>query len=124
MIAYLMLAGDHTLQAQIALRKDPEWAAPLLWRSEFRNILALYLRKNVLSVDDALRLANEAESLMRNGEYEVASSRILNLAARSNCSAYDCEFVALAQELELPLLTSDQQILTAFPDIAIALEAF
>jgi predicted nucleic acid-binding protein len=45
---------------------------------------------------------------------------MLELAHRSGCTAYDCEFVALAEKLELPLVTSDPQILKAFPDQALS----
>ena len=66
----------------------------------------------------------EAETLMRGAEYEVVSSRVLSLAADSQCSAYDCEFVALAQELGLPLITSDAKILSEFPSIAVSPQDF
>lgn len=59
-IAYLILPGDHTAAARTALRKDPEWAAPLLWRSEFRSILSLYIRRKLLSLQDALPFMQEA----------------------------------------------------------------
>ncbi|MCO6439628.1 MAG: hypothetical protein J5I81_00810 [Nitrococcus mobilis] len=44
LLIYILLAGEHTLAAERVFQRDPEWAAPLLWRSEFRNVLALYLR--------------------------------------------------------------------------------
>jgi len=123
-IAYLLLGGERTVQAQKVLRKDPEWAAPLLWRSEFRSVIALYLRRGFVSLAQALQLTEEAETLMRGGEYEVTSSRVLNLVAASRCSAYDCEFVALAQELGAPLITSDNRILSEFPSTALSMEDF
>jgi len=123
-IAYLLLGGERTVQAQKVLRKDPEWAAPLLWRSEFRSVIALYLRRGSVSLAQALQLTEEAETLMRGGEYEVTSSRVLNLVAASRCSAYDCEFVALAQELGAPLITSDNRILSEFPSTALSMEDF
>ena len=48
----------------------------------------------------------------------------MDLAAASTCSAYDCEFVALAQNLGAPLVTVDRQILSQFPEIAVSLDAF
>src|ERR1700730_11029807 len=48
-VAYLYLSSDHTAAAEETLRKDPEWVAPLLWRSEMRNILALYVRQRLLA---------------------------------------------------------------------------
>jgi predicted nucleic acid-binding protein len=48
------------------------------------------------------------------------SHHVLSLAAQSGCSAYDCEFVALAQDLRVPLVTTDRQILKAFPTVAVS----
>jgi predicted nucleic acid-binding protein len=96
----------------------------LLWRSELRNVLALYIRQTLLSVDRAQRIMDEAQALMRGREYEVVSYQVLDLAATSGCSAYDCEFVALAQELHVPLVTVDHQVLTQFPGIAVSLDDF
>jgi len=48
-IAYLYLPGDHTASAEALLEQDADWAAPLLWRSEFRNILAGYMRRKALT---------------------------------------------------------------------------
>ena len=123
-IAYLYLTSERSEQAEQALRKDPQWAAPLLWRSEFRNVLALYLRKELLSLETAQQIMGEATSLMLGNEYNVASPQVLSLVAASTCSAYDCEFVALAQDLNVPLITTDNQILNSFPDLTVSLKSF
>lgn len=123
-IAYLFIPGEHTLQARNIFKKDPEWAAPLLWRSELRNILTYYQRSGHLAYGQALELMSTAEFLMEGGEYAVSSSRVLTLTEGSRCSAYDCEFVALAQELNLPLVTSDARILKEFPATAISIQEF
>jgi len=123
-IAYLLIAGERTQQAKQALRRDPDWAAPLLWRSELRSVIALFLRSGFVSLAQALQLMEQAETLMHGREYEVTSSRVLSLVAASQCSAYDCEFIALAQELAVPLVTSDSKILSEFPSVAVSLEDF
>ena len=123
-IGYLFLTSDRSLQAEQTLRKDPVWAAPLLWRSEFRNVLALYLRQGLLSLEDAHQIMDQALRLMRGMEYQVTSLRVLSLVASSSCSAYNCEFVALAQDLDVPLVTADRHILDQFPETSISLDAF
>ena len=123
-IGYLYLTSDRSGQAEQALRKDPFWSAPLLWRSEFRNVLALYIRKEFLRLDEAQQIMGEATQLMQGREYEITSHQVLSLVAQSTCSAYDCEFVALAEDLDIPLVTIDKQILHQFPGRAISLEEY
>ncbi|HEV2132527.1 MAG TPA: type II toxin-antitoxin system VapC family toxin [Longimicrobiaceae bacterium] len=124
LISCLMIPGQQTVDAQAVLRKDPLWAAPLLWRSEFRNVLALYLRQKHLTLADALHFAEAAEALLRGREYQVESAPVLRLAEQSGRSAYDCEFVHLAEELQVPLVTSDRKVLGAFPNRAISMQDF
>jgi predicted nucleic acid-binding protein len=123
-IGYLYLTGDRSPQAEQAFLKDPIWAAPLLWRSELRSVLALYIRKKLLDLADAQQVMDEALHLMRGREYEVVSHQVLDLAAASTCSAYDCEFIALAKDLNVPLITVDRQVLTRFSDVATSLAEF
>jgi predicted nucleic acid-binding protein len=124
LIAYFFIKGDFTDHAQAVFEKDPTWIAPLLWRSEFRNVLALYIRKGFLNLAEALDLMQEAELLMNGMEYLVSSLNILSLTKESRCSAYDCEFVALARQLDLKLVTSDSLILKNFPGIAVHISEF
>jgi predicted nucleic acid-binding protein len=49
---------------------------------------------------------------------------VLNLVSRSACTAYDCEFAAVASERGMPLVSADQQLPRAFPAIAISLAEF
>lgn len=122
-LAYLYLPGEYTVAAEALLERDPDWAAPILWRSEFRNILAGYLRRKGISFDQAVSLQNEAESLLAGCEFEVESRTVLELVRDSDCSAYDCEFIALAMKLDTKLMTMDKKLLRAFPSRAVALSA-
>jgi len=117
-VAYLYIKSEFTAKAEAVLREDPEWAAPVLWRSEFRNVLAGGLRRNLLTFENALALAAEAEALLAGNEHEVSSQQMLQLVRDSDCSAYDCEFVALAKALGAPLVTMDAKLLKAFPKLA------
>jgi predicted nucleic acid-binding protein len=114
-IAYLLLPSEHTAAAEALLQQDPEWAAPVLWRSEFRNILAGFLRKKLLTFDQACAVQREAEDLLAGAEHEVDSDSVLALVRDSDCSAYDCEFVVLARRLGVRLVTMDKKLLKAFP---------
>ncbi len=123
-IGYLFLSSERSLLAERALKKDSEWTAPLIWRSELRNVLALYMRKNIIIFKDAHRIMEGALELLRGREYEVSSYDVLRIASESNCSAYDCEFIATANDLKVPLVTSDKQLLQEFPALAVSLSKF
>lgn len=124
LLIYLYVQGQRTQESEAVLQQDALWAAPLLWRSEFRNVLIGLVRTDALQLEKALAIIDEAERWLSGHEYSVVSRQVLELASRSGCSAYDCEFVALAQDLEVPLVTNDRQVLKAFPTIAISPSAF
>lgn len=117
-LAYLYLPGEFTHAAERLLEDDPDWHAPILWRSEFRNILAGCMRRGALALEQAQAIQREAESLLDGAEHEPESRRVLELVRGSDCSAYDCEFVALAESLGAQLVTMDGKLLRAFPAIA------
>jgi predicted nucleic acid-binding protein len=121
LIAYLFIDGEFTKEAESIYQADSDWVAPYLWRSEFRNILALYLRKKILSLAESKAIAQSAKELFSGNEFELNSDAILNLAANCPLSAYDCEYVLLAQKLGIKLVTNDKKILHNFPDITINL---
>lgn len=124
LIVYLYVKGQRTNQAEAVLQQDPAWAAPLLWRSEFRNVLLGLVRRKDFDFSDILEIVSQAEQGMKEREYTVVSLKVLQLAEQSGCSAYDCEFVSLAIDLKIPLVTVDRQILQAFPKVAVAPEDF
>jgi predicted nucleic acid-binding protein len=123
-ISYLFIEGEFTALSEKAFQKDHHWVAPFLWRSEFRNVLTACFRKGLLQLRDALKIVEQAEWLMRGSEFSLTSSSVLRLVTQSDCSAYDCEFVALARELRIPLITMDKKILKAFPEAAMRPEDF
>jgi len=123
-LAYFWWPSDQTELAEQVFQTDPEWAAPILWLSEFRNVVAAYLRKSVVDFNDAIQIIQEAEHQMSDTTFAVQSWRVIQLVQSSDCSAYDCEFVALAQEAAVPLVTFDHQILENFPKYAISPQQF
>lgn len=123
-ISYLFLPTAYSENASRAYRKDAGWTAPILWRSEFRNVLALYLRQQIITLEEALAIQEEAEALMTDQEFTVTSAQILTLVSSCGCSAYDCEFIALAKQLGVKLVTQDKKILREFPNVAVSLNEF
>jgi predicted nucleic acid-binding protein len=117
-IAYLYLPTDQTDNVVSLLHTDSQWIAPLLWRSELRNVLAMYVRKSIIDLSTAIAIQAQAEQQLADNEYTVNSMDVLALAQQSGCSAYDCEFVSLATSLGLKLITGDQKLIQTFPSVA------
>ena len=79
------------------------------------------MRRAAISFEQAESLQREAESPLEGFEFNVDSAAVLELVRDSDCSAYDCEFIALAGELKTQLVTMDKKLLRAFPKLAIPL---
>ena len=123
LIVYLFITGDQTSLAQKILAKDAQWIVPPLWQSEFRNLLAAYIRRG-MTLSGSKQLMEDALQVLEKRQILPSYERVLDLIAESDCTAYDCEFVALARELNIQLVTADKQLLDRFPDCAISLEEF
>ena len=123
-LVYFWLPSAFAELAEAAKAQDGLWAAPVLWRAEFRNVLAGYLRKKLLTEAEANAAYLNVQKDLGAYEFTVPTERILKLVLASDCTAYDCEYVALAQDLKVPLVTTDKQILRAFPKTAVSLEKF
>jgi predicted nucleic acid-binding protein len=114
-LAYLLIPGKYTEKAENLLAADADWAAPRLWRSELRNVLSTYVRNQLMLLSDAVALYRRAADIIGAGEYDVEAFDVLRLSQNSGCSAYDCEFVALAEFLDLKFVTADAKLVKAFP---------
>jgi predicted nucleic acid-binding protein len=121
-IAYCWINGGRTALAHRLRGLDPDWHAPVLWRSELRNILAGYRRDGSLGSEQVRRIMAAAEAAFMGREHHLPSDRVFAVVERSRLSAYDGEFVALAEILGVPLVTEDRAILAAYPDQTLNLE--
>jgi len=123
-IAYLLIEGDRTSHCRKVLSQDPIWCAPFLWRSEFRSVLSLHMLHAGMTFEGAVSRSVEAEKLLDGHEYSIDSSTILSLTEKHTVSAYDAEFLCLADKLGTRLITTDKSILKNFPDLATTPEDF
>jgi predicted nucleic acid-binding protein len=120
-LVYRWLPSPHDTDADALIRIDPVWASPRLWRSEFRNVALHYVRRGLVQLIEAETATSRAEKSLLGGEHIVSDHDVFSLADRSKCTAYDCEFVALAQRLRTKLITDDKALLRAFPQICLSL---
>jgi len=120
----LYLPTPVSALADAVLQKDPTWIAPALWLSEMRNSIATLVRARRLDLDHGLAAVEAAEELMAERSYAVPSTDVLRLAEKSGCTAYDCEFIALAEAVDTRLVTLDKRLALKFPRIATPIERF
>ena len=122
-LAYLWIPGERTAVARALVHADPDWQAPHLWKSEYTNVLVTLVRTGALTEHLAVQALDSSERQMTGNEHAVDPRAVLRIASTSGCSAYDCEFVALARHLGVPLVTADRRLAKAFPGEARLLES-
>lgn len=108
-----------TKYAERVLFKENQWAVPLLWRSEFANVLVTCIRQKMFSEKVGHLMFDKALQLMHEKEYSVPNQEVLSQALTRGLSAHDAEFAVLAKQLGVPLITSDTKVLKACSDIAV-----
>ncbi|MFO8231099.1 MAG: type II toxin-antitoxin system VapC family toxin [Longimonas sp.] len=124
-LSYFWIAISNRSESARRVRAhDENWIAPRIWRSEFRNVLRSYILGDYMTLAEAQSIAREAEADLARSTFGVDTDLVLQLAAASGHSAYDCEYVALAQTRDLPLVTGDKQLAARFPNTAHLLESF
>ncbi|WP_309384897.1 type II toxin-antitoxin system VapC family toxin [Cerasicoccus frondis] len=110
--------------AQEAYARDPAWASAPIWRSEFRNIVVRYVREGRLAAKVAQEVLRAADDKMHPRQYNIDNESVLDLALQTGLSAYQCEYLALAHDLNLPLVTTQYELVKAAPQIAVMLQDY
>jgi predicted nucleic acid-binding protein len=124
LLVYLLLPSPLAPLAEAVFTNDQEWVAPALIHSEFRNVIVGAIRRKAIDAQDAYTLLARSADVVIVPDGAPNPRDVLALALQSGCSAYDCEFVWLARELQVTLVTSDKKVIAAFPGIAVTPEAF
>ncbi|MBO6577077.1 MAG: type II toxin-antitoxin system VapC family toxin [Rhodothermales bacterium] len=104
--------------AQELSRRTLSWQAPSLWKSEVLNAIRRYMVAGRLDSQFGAR-AMELAGLKISTDPMDPDWHTLELAVRCGLSVYDAQYVQLARLLGHPLVTFDQRILQAAPDVAI-----
>jgi len=124
-IVSAVVRGANTTDALAARARDNNWIAPPLLRSELLNALSKYVSiGGSLDRDDAIHAFRRGSSLVSLESSGPDPVDILNLVIRSGITSYDAEFVALANERRMRLLTLDGKVLAAYPNVAVSLGDF
>jgi len=124
LVAYLLIQGPQTRRAREVYAKDGEWLLPPLWRAEFLNVLITSVRCGVIDAKQATGVWRSACSLFGALEREPVGEVVLSTALRHGLTAYDAQFIAVAEAEGVPLVTADRKVLAACPGIAVSADAF
>ncbi len=114
-VAYLLIYGDHTADAQALRLRDPDWRSEAFLMVEFTNVLAASVAAKRLNLALAQRCLLEAGSLLTGKLAHVPHAPALATAAQYRVSAYDARFLTLAQQLGSRLVTEDVKLRAAAP---------
>jgi len=120
LVAYLIIPGAATHDAERVRARDNDWAAPPLLRFELMNVVGQEFCQDRMDRDCALRTFRRGMTLVTVTKLQSDPLFIFNMCHTTGCSAYDLEFAWLALELGVPLVTADRQLLKAFPDVAVS----
>jgi predicted nucleic acid-binding protein len=123
-VVYLKCTAAFTAQARHARDLDPVWIVPTLWRHEFLNALLRIARQQELPLHRALAIWRDTFNGFVAQEYQANMALALRLAMAQQITCYDAQYLALAQEFGVRLLTEDKELLRKFPAVAISLNAF
>ena len=115
-LAYLLIEGDRTADAQALYARDPDWRSEGFLLVEFSNILATYQRAGSLERDAAEGLLASAEQIL-SGSLNLPHSSALGIATEFGVSAYDARFLGAARGLGRKLVTEDAKLRRAAPGL-------
>ena len=124
LVVYATVSSDRSDIAAEVYRRDPLWVAPPFWSVEYRSALVQNVRHERIPRGDAEASWREAVEMVSSTPVPRPPLAAFSLALDRGLSAYDAEFVALAEALGVPLVTSDRGVLRACPGVAVTPEAF
>ena len=123
-LAFFLIQGDRTAEADRLREVDSEWLVPPLWRVEFQSILWKYARHGGMPEMTALTLLDQAVELLRGSEKEPSADVVLRDALRWNITVYDAQYITLARQMGVRCVTEDRPLQKACPGVAISLTDF
>lgn len=116
-VAYLLIEGDHTAAARSLHRRDDDWRSEAFLMVEFVNVLTASIAAKRMDLALAQRFLADATSLLLGKLTSIPHQSVLSLAVQYRVTAYDARFLALAQQLDTPLVTEDAKLRAAAPKL-------
>lgn len=123
-----MLSTHYVVDASIIMKwvvgePDAERAALLLehslhapdfWRLECASALTRLYRRKLIESGDVKKMLSDLDSTnIADYGYDTLLSAALSLSIELHCHFYDCLYLALALQEDIPLVTADKKFYTA-----------
>ena len=123
-LIYSLIEGDYSPLVHKLRERDMDWRTTGLCLHEILNVLATYQRRDILTLAQCKKLLEHAERFMKVAQCEMKMNAALAVAAKYTITGYDAQYVALAQSLNVPLITEDRKLREAVPGIAFSMQEF
>lgn len=114
----------HSPLARRVAAKDPKWILPALWQYEVTSAITVFIRSRVLRMEQGIAAMEECRSLVAGREAAVDQIQACRLAVDLGISAYDAQYVALAQSYGVHCVSADQPLARKTPGLVIHLADF
>lgn len=98
---------------------------PSLWSYEVLNLLASLSRRGTLSeeqADNGVALLNALPVRFEELHSDAVRTRVHRLARQFKLTAYDAAYLEIADRLQIPLLTRDEDLLEAAKQRSLSIE--
>ena len=123
-LIYALIECDNSRLIPQLQEKDADWRTTELCLHETLNVLATYQRRGVLTLEQCRELLRNASRFISVAKCEVNMEASLVAATKYGITGYDAQYVALAQNLAVPLITEDRKLRQAVPDVGISMQEF
>jgi predicted nucleic acid-binding protein len=122
-VSFLLIEGELTEEARALYRIDSEWITPPILNHE---MLAILTEVGSLEGDAAamIELWRQVRLLVGSRQQIPDPVRSLRRGVESGISGYDAQYLALAEQLSLPLITEEEALLQAAPSRAVSLRSY
>jgi len=123
-VVYAIVQLPQTALAQRVAALDPTWVVPPLWRFEFSSAAVTLVRGGALTAAQAEAAVAAADRLVGGRELAVDQRAVVRAALGYDLSAYDAQYIALAQQLGVPCVTEDARMARNASTVAMSMAHF
>lgn len=123
-LIYALIECDNSrLTSQLRV-KDADWRTTGLCLHETLNVLTTYQRRGLLALEQCRELLRHANRFIAVAQCDVDMEASLTVAAQYGITGYDAQYVTLAQNLAVPLITEDRKLRQAVSEVGISMQEF